>query len=66
VGEVVTAAIGAGLEISYLHEQTDSPRDHRGNMSGPDLDGRFRRRVGGQPLPLVYTLLARRQPHSVT
>ena len=58
IGEVVTAAIGAGLQITYLREWTDSPRENRGDPAGPDPDGRYRRRLGGQPIPLLYTLLA--------
>lgn len=34
VGEVVTAAIGAGLEIVYLAERIDSPRENRGGSGG--------------------------------
>jgi SAM-dependent methyltransferase len=62
VGEVVSAAVTAGLEVLHLGERTDSPRDYRGDLQRSDADGRYRLRLGGQPLPLLYTLLAQRRP----
>ena len=59
LGEVVTAAIGAGLRIDALHEHMDATRDGRG-MLPREEDGRCRLRVGGEILPLFYTLQARR------
>ena len=57
LGEVVTAAIGAGLRIDALHEHMDATRDGRG-MLPREEDGRCRLRVGGEILPLFYTLQA--------
>jgi hypothetical protein len=59
LGEVVTAAIGAGLRIDALHEHLSVTRDGR-NFLPQDPDGRFRLRVSGEVLPLQYTLLASR------
>jgi SAM-dependent methyltransferase len=59
LGEVVTAAIGAGLRIDALHEHLDAVRDGRG-MLEPEADGRRRLRVSGEVLPLFYTLKASR------
>ncbi len=59
LGEVVTAAIGAGLRIDALHEHLDVSRDGRGRLA-PEPDGRFRLRISGELLPLQYTLLAGR------
>jgi SAM-dependent methyltransferase len=60
LGEIVTAAVGAGLRIERLDEHLDTARDARGNVLTREQDGRFRLRVGGQALPLAYTLIARR------
>jgi SAM-dependent methyltransferase len=59
LGEVVTAAIAAGLRIDALDEHLDASRDGR-NVLAPEPDGRFRLRVSGELLPLQYTLLATR------
>jgi SAM-dependent methyltransferase len=60
LGEVVNAAIAAGLRIDALHEHLDADRDGRGGLIGPDPDGRYRLRLDGELLPLLYTLLASR------
>ncbi|MHB1527417.1 MAG: class I SAM-dependent methyltransferase [Candidatus Dormibacteria bacterium] len=60
LGEVVTAAVGAGLQVRWLEERTESTRDWRGDLNGPDADGRYRLRLGGQPMPMEYTLIADR------
>ena len=59
LGEVVTAAVNAGLRVDALHEHMDAVRDWRG-MLAPEADGRCRLRVGGEILPLSYTLRAGR------
>jgi SAM-dependent methyltransferase len=58
LGEVVTAAIRAGLRIDALHEHLDTELDPRGQVLPREEDGRFRLRITGQPLPLLFTLLA--------
>ena len=60
LGEIVTAAIRAGLRIDALHEHTDTGRDPRGDVLAREADGRFRLRVSGELLPLLFTLLASR------
>jgi SAM-dependent methyltransferase len=60
LGEVVTAAIGAGLRIDALHEHMDTARDPRGRILKRGEDGRLRLRVGGEALPVLFTLLASR------
>jgi SAM-dependent methyltransferase len=60
LGEVVTAALGAGLRIDALREHLDASREHRGGLLPQDADGRFRMRVGGELLPVLYTLEASR------
>ena len=59
LGEIVTAAVAAGLRIERLDEHLDADRDERGVLA-PEEDGRYRWRLGGQPVPLAYTLIARR------
>lgn len=58
LGEVVTAAIASGLRVLALREHLDAHSSFRGDVLRPDDDGRYRLRVGGQVLPLAYTLLA--------
>jgi SAM-dependent methyltransferase len=58
LGEVVTAAAGAGFRVEALHEHLDAPFDPRGDVLAQEDDGRFRLRVAGQPLPVLFTLLA--------
>ena len=60
LGEVVTAAIDAGLVVRWLAERTDTPRDYRGELAAPEPDGRFRLRLGGEPIPMLYSLVADR------
>jgi SAM-dependent methyltransferase len=59
LGEVVTAAVNAGLRVDALHEHMDAVRDWRGMLT-PEADGRSRLRIGGEILPLSYTLRASR------
>ena len=60
LGEVVTAAVGAGLVVDALHEQLESDREHRGGVLAPEPDGLYRMRISAEVLPLLYTLLAHR------
>jgi SAM-dependent methyltransferase len=60
IGEVVTAAVEAGLVVRWLAERTDWPRDYRGDLGGPEADGRYRLRLGGEPVPILFTLVAER------
>ncbi|MDN3352837.1 class I SAM-dependent methyltransferase [Actinomadura sp. DC4] len=62
LGEIVTAAIGAGLRVVRLDEHLESPMDV-GRDHTPDADGRYRFRVSGQSLPMLYTLIAEREDH---
>lgn len=70
IGEVVTAAVNAGLSCDYLEEHL-SGSFNTGQFEGPEDDGRYRMRLGtgeerdGQnapaaPLPVLFTLLATR------
>ncbi len=58
VGEVVSAAVRAGFHLDALHEHLDSSFDPRGDVLAREEDRRFRLRVTGQPLPVLFTLLA--------
>jgi hypothetical protein len=60
LGEIVTAALRAGLRIEALHEHLEVDRDPRGDMLAPEYDGRYRLRVSGERLPILYTLIAAR------
>jgi hypothetical protein len=60
LGEIVTAALRAGLRVEALHEHLDVDRDPRGDLLAPETDGRCRLRVSGERLPILYTLIAAR------
>ncbi len=70
LGEVVTAALGAGLRIAHLEEHL-SGSFNTGHFDGPEDDGRYRLRLGvgaerdgrrepACPVPVLYTLIAQR------
>ncbi len=58
LGETVTAAIEAGLRIDSLTEHLDTSKSPRPPIVAREADGRYRLRVDGQPLPILFTLLA--------
>jgi SAM-dependent methyltransferase len=58
LGEVVNAALGAGLRIQRLEEHLDIDFDPRGDLLTRESDGRHRLRVDGEALPLLFTLVA--------
>jgi SAM-dependent methyltransferase len=61
LGEIVTAAVGAGLRVDALTEylDADGPEGRRDHMVHSD-DGRWLLMVGGQPVPVQYALRATR------
>lgn len=59
LGEIVTAAVRAGWQIAYLEEATSATFDFRGDLGATEEDSRYRLRLGAEPLPILYTLLAR-------
>ena len=59
LAEVVTAASSNGLRILSMAEHLDCDFDPRGLLRR-DSDGQFRLRIGGLPVPLLYTLIAAR------
>jgi SAM-dependent methyltransferase len=58
LGETVNAALAAGLRIEHLEEHLNADFDPRGDLLGPDDDGRYRLRVDGELLPILFTLIA--------
>jgi SAM-dependent methyltransferase len=60
LGEIVTAAVRAGLRVDGLEEHLDAAVDGRGDVLAREADGRYRLRIGGEPLPVLFTLLAGR------
>jgi SAM-dependent methyltransferase len=60
LGEVVNAAIAAGLRIDALHEHLEADHDPRGTMLAQGEDGRYRLEVSGERLPVLFTLIATR------
>jgi len=60
LGEIVTACLGAGLRVDALIEHLDAAVDGRGGVLTREADGRYRLRIDGEPLPVLFTLLASR------
>jgi SAM-dependent methyltransferase len=60
LGEVVTAAVRAGLRVLSLVEHLESEFDPRGRVLPREPDGLHRMRLGGLPAPVLYTLVAER------
>jgi SAM-dependent methyltransferase len=58
LGEVVNAALAAGLRIQHLEEHMSADHDPRGTVLTPDDDGRFRVRLDGESLPMLFALVA--------
>jgi SAM-dependent methyltransferase len=58
LGEVVNAALAAGLKIEHLEEHVEADFDPRGDLLAPEEDGRYRLRVDGELMPLLFTLIA--------
>ncbi len=58
LAEVVMAALGAGLRLRHLEEHMEADFDPRGNLLEPEEDGRYRVRVDGELLPMLFTLVA--------
>jgi 2-polyprenyl-3-methyl-5-hydroxy-6-metoxy-1,4-benzoquinol methylase len=62
IGETVTSAVRAGLRVVALHEHFDTPFDPRGEILTQEADGRFRARLDGEALPVLFTLIAEKGP----
>ncbi|HET9986463.1 MAG TPA: class I SAM-dependent methyltransferase [Longimicrobiales bacterium] len=60
LGEIVSAAADAGLQLTRLLEHTELSCDICDDGIRLEGDGRYRRRVDGHPLPVLFTLLAHR------
>ncbi len=58
IAEVVNGALAAGLKIQRLDEHLDADFDPRGDMLEREDDGRYRLRVDGELLPVLFTLVA--------
>jgi SAM-dependent methyltransferase len=58
LGEIVMAALAAGLKIEHVEEHLEADFDPRGNLLEPEEDGRYRVRVDGELLPMLFTLVA--------
>jgi SAM-dependent methyltransferase len=58
LGEIVTAALRAGLRVDALHEHLECEYDPRGRLLTREEDGRYRLRISGERLPILYTLIA--------
>jgi SAM-dependent methyltransferase len=58
LGETVNAALAAGLRIEHLEEHLDADFDPRGDVLRPDDHGRYRLRIDGEVLPILFSLVA--------
>lgn len=64
LGEVVTAAVEAGLRVERLEEHLEVEFDPRADLLVREQDGRYRWRPGGPgspPVPVLFTLIAQRR-----
>lgn len=59
LGQVVSALINAGLVIESLREYDFSPYNCFENLEEEE-PGRFRQRIDGKPIPLVFSIKARK------
>ncbi|CAL9357559.1 class I SAM-dependent methyltransferase [Streptomyces sp. enrichment culture] len=60
VGDVVTSAVEAGLTVESLTEHTATDLECEG--AAREADGWVRARIGGEPAPLLFSLLAVKAP----
>jgi hypothetical protein len=58
LGEIVSAVEVAGLRVTQLQELTDVSRGLCVRQLKREDDGRYRQRVDGDPLPVLFTLIA--------
>lgn len=60
IGELVTSVVQAGLSVESLREymDRDRPSHRRGNPLTRDSAGRYRLIIGGEALPVTYSLRA--------
>lgn len=58
LGEIVSTAAEAGLSVDFLHEHLDVSHGLCNEQLTREEDGRFRRRIDGYPLPVLYTMIA--------
>jgi SAM-dependent methyltransferase len=58
IAEIVMAALGAGLRLQHLEEHMEADFDPRGTLLEPEEDGRYRLRVDGELLPMLFTVVA--------
>jgi ubiquinone/menaquinone biosynthesis C-methylase UbiE len=60
LGEVITAAVHAGLVIEYVGEHVEVETEVGRGLLPPDADGLIRWRIDGELLPILYSLRARK------
>ena len=58
LGEIVTAALGAGLRVDAFAEHLELEFDPRGSVLTRGDDGRYRLELAGTTLPVLFTLVA--------
>ena len=58
IAEVLNAALEAGLKIQRLDEYLDCDFDPRGGLLAREYDGRYRLRVDGEAMPVLFALVA--------
>ncbi|MFG2039405.1 class I SAM-dependent methyltransferase [Dactylosporangium sp. NPDC048998] len=63
LGEIVTALLGEGLELTMLQEHDSCPWDPLPGFTVGDEHGEYRLAARPERLPLTYTLQARKRSH---
>lgn len=61
LGEIVSAAAGAGLRIDHLGEHLEEENEPRAGVLSPTATGGYRLSLGGQDLPVTFSLRASRR-----
>src|SRR5690348_13166267 len=56
LGEIVNAALAAGLRLEHLEEHVEADFDPRGGVLSAE-DGRYRLALAGEDLPFLFTLI---------
>jgi SAM-dependent methyltransferase len=60
LGEIVSAAAGAGFRVDELTEHLSASFEYRPGITTREDDGRWRLRIAGRPVPVLFTLRATR------
>ncbi len=61
LSDIISSAVAAGLQIEAVREHADASRGLCIDKLRLEGDGRYRHRVNGEPVPVLFTLIAARR-----